>query len=121
MLPDTLVLQVDEGQGYVTWTRVADFGGSSRSDTHYMLDPASGVIQFGDGEHGKIVLPYPITSQPGISQDLTDPRLVANIKALVYRWGGGAREFGGRYDQLAAIDGALRRQRDEPEALGGRS
>ena len=91
VLPDTLVLQLDEGQGYVTWTRVADFGGSSRTDTHYTLDPATGVIQFGDGEHGKIALPFPITSQPGISQDLTDPRPVANIKALVYRWGGGAR------------------------------
>ena len=120
VLPDTLVLQVDEGQGYVTWTRVADFGGSTRTDTHYTLDPATGMIQFGDGEHGKIALPYPITSQPGISQDLTDPRPVANIKALVYRWGGGAGQFGGRHDQLAAIDGALRRQRDEPAALGGR-
>lgn len=91
VLPDTLVLQVDEGQGYVTWTRVGDFGGSSRTDTHYTLDPPTGVVQFGDGMHGKIALPYPTTTPTGLSQDSSDPRPVINIQALTYRWGGGAR------------------------------
>jgi predicted phage baseplate assembly protein len=91
VLPDTLTLQVDEGSGFVTWTRVADFAGSSRTDTHYTLDPASGLVTFGDGQHGKIPLPYPITSTPGISQDTTDSAPVANVKAAVYQWGGGAR------------------------------
>lgn len=91
VLPDTLVLQVDEGQGYVTWTRVDDFGGSSRTDTHYTLDSPTGTVRFGDGVHGKIALPYPASTPPGLSQDATDPRPVINIQAQTYRWGGGAR------------------------------
>jgi predicted phage baseplate assembly protein len=91
VLPDTLTLQVDEGNGFVTWKRVEDFAGSARTDLHYTVDPATGIVQFGGGEHGKIPLPYPVTTLPGVSQDLTDPRPVANVKAAAYRWGGGAR------------------------------
>jgi predicted phage baseplate assembly protein len=36
------------------WTRVDDLDASSPGDRHYVLDPATGTISFGDGIHGKI-------------------------------------------------------------------
>ena len=36
------------------WTRVDDLDASLPGDRHYVLDPATGMISFGDGIHGKI-------------------------------------------------------------------
>jgi hypothetical protein len=45
-----------EGQAWRTWTRVDDFAASIRADAHFMLDPTSGDVTFGDGEHGRTPL-----------------------------------------------------------------
>ena len=75
----TLVLQVDEGSGPVTWTEVDDFAASGPNDLVYMLDPTTGVITFGDGvTHGHI----PIAN-------LSNPS--GSIVATTYEFGGGAR------------------------------
>jgi predicted phage baseplate assembly protein len=78
VLPDSLRLEIDEGDGPRTWTEVADFFASGKRDRHFMLDRTSGVIRFGDGVNGAI---------PVANPSLPD----ANIVAVVYRYGGGAR------------------------------
>jgi predicted phage baseplate assembly protein len=82
VLLESFVLEVDEEHGFEPWRRVSDFAGSSRTSQDYIVNPATGEIAFGDGEHGKI---------PARFSDANDPtRTVANIQAS-YRWGGGAR------------------------------
>jgi predicted phage baseplate assembly protein len=79
VLDGSLVLQVDEGSGPATWTQVDDFSGSGPHDLHYMLDPTTGVIRFGDGVyHGHI----PVANLAAPS---------ASIIAAIYQFGGGAR------------------------------
>jgi predicted phage baseplate assembly protein len=91
VLPDTLILEVDEGEGFKPWTRVNDFAGSKRDDAHYTLDLATGKITFGDGEQGKIPLVlHPRPTGGPVSEAAADEEL-ANIKATTYRSGGGAR------------------------------
>lgn len=69
-----LTLQVQSAAGDVeTWKKVDDFLSSKPIDTHYRLNGDSGVIQFGDGEHGRI------------------PEAAATIIAVEYRYGGGKR------------------------------
>ena len=41
---------------WVRWQRVRDFSQSGPADRHYMLYPAEGVVQFGDGRHGRVPL-----------------------------------------------------------------
>ena len=75
-------LQVDEGDGFQSWQMVRDFAASTRTDLHFTLAAATGDIGFGDGDHGKI---------PGRLTETTDPENdLPNVKAAVYRWGGGA-------------------------------
>jgi hypothetical protein len=76
VMAGTLVLQVDEGDGWKTWQGVDDFSSSTRDDQHYVLNRLTGDIQFGDGTHGRIPLP-----EEGGN----------NIMALEYRFGGGKR------------------------------
>jgi hypothetical protein len=85
VLKDGFVLEVDEGDGngFQPWTMVDNFAGSSRTDKNFTLNVATGGIDFGDGEQGKIPARLPDPSRP--DQDL------ANIQAANYRWGGGAR------------------------------
>lgn len=78
VLADTLRLEVDEGDGFVGWTEVADFFGSGPDDTHFVLDRATGQIRFGDGDAGRIPTANP--ASPG-----------ANVVAREYRFGGGRR------------------------------
>jgi predicted phage baseplate assembly protein len=78
VLHDTLVLEVDEGEGYRQWTRVDDFFGSSPVDRHYMLNRTTGEIRFGDGENGAIPVGNPDNQS-------------ANVVASEYRFGGGSR------------------------------
>lgn len=37
---------------WVRWQEVADFHGSSSRDRHYMIDRITGMVMFGDGQHG---------------------------------------------------------------------
>ena len=58
---------------WVRWLEVADFLGSSAQDRHYVLDPISGQVSFGNGVQGRI-----------------PPRGVGNIRMAVYQTGGGS-------------------------------
>ncbi len=74
----SLQLEVDEGQGFITWKQVEDFFASGANDAHYVLDATTGTVTFGNGVHGRI---------PGVN--LTSP--TDNIVAGSYRYGGGSQ------------------------------
>jgi predicted phage baseplate assembly protein len=74
----TLVLEVDEGEGFLAWTAVPDLFGSGADDRHYVLDRSTGEVRFGDGTNGRIPIAY-----------VDNP--AANIVARIYRSGGGQR------------------------------
>jgi predicted phage baseplate assembly protein len=74
----SLSLQVDEGEGFVTWTEVEDFFGAGANDKVYVLDRTTGQVRFGDGTNGGI---------PVANID----RAQTNIVARIYQFGGGAR------------------------------
>lgn len=76
VIAGTLVLQVDEGDGWKTWQEVDSLAGSGRDDEHYMLNRLTGEIRFGNGMEGRIPLPAPGGN---------------NIMALQYRYGGGKK------------------------------
>ncbi len=76
VLNGTLILQVDEGRGFETWTEVDDFFGSTRDDPHYVLNRTTGEIHFGSGAQR-----IPVAN----------PNRTANFLALEYRVGGGTR------------------------------
>jgi hypothetical protein len=48
------VLQIREESGWVTWSRVAELASAGPQDTVFHLDPQSGELTFGDGQHGAI-------------------------------------------------------------------
>ena len=73
----SLRLEIDEGQGFEVWQQVDDFYSSGPDDPHYRLDRNTGVVTFGNGEHGRI----PVANQ-------ANPN--ANIVARQYRYGGGS-------------------------------
>jgi predicted phage baseplate assembly protein len=92
----SLVLEVDEGDGFQVWVQQKDFSRSGPSDPHYTLDLATGTVRFGNGEQGKI----PSVLVPGDRIALStlaegsaggEEELLANIRARRYRWGGGVR------------------------------
>jgi hypothetical protein len=78
VLPGTLVLEVDEGDGFVEWTRVDDLYGSGPDDRHYVLNRTTGEVRFGNGRRGAIPVANP--QNPG-----------GNVVARTYRFGGGVR------------------------------
>jgi len=78
VIDGSLVLQIDEGEGFVTWTEVEDFFGYGPNDQVYVLDPTSGVVTFGDGTNGQIPVANVSSAQ-------------TNIVAQTYQFGGGAR------------------------------
>lgn len=78
VLNDTLRLEVDEGEGFQEWTRVADFFGSKAHEQHYVLNRTSGEVRFGDGVNGAI----PVGNVNNTA---------ANVVAREYRTGGGRR------------------------------
>jgi predicted phage baseplate assembly protein len=95
VLRGTLRLEVNEGDGFATWTEVEDFFGSGPRDRHYVLDRTTAVVRFGDGEHGAI--PVGNADLPG-----------SNIVAREYRFGGGGRgnvAAGKITTVLASLDG----------------
>ena len=72
----SLILQVDEGDGWQTWREVDDLAASTNEDSDFSLNRLTGEIIFGDGEHGRIPL-------PNIGGN--------NIMALQYKFGGGEK------------------------------
>lgn len=92
VLPERFVIEVNEGDGFVAWTRVRDFASSGRNNTHYTLDFASGVITFGNGAQGKIPRHLPSGE--------------VNIKATTYRSGGGSAGNAGA-NKLTSLQSAI--------------
>ncbi|MFN7931267.1 MAG: putative baseplate assembly protein [Blastocatellia bacterium] len=78
VLAASLRLEVNEGSGFETWTRQDDFFASQKNDHHFVLNPTTGEVRFGDGVNGAI--PTGNISNPG-----------ANVVAREYRTGGGKR------------------------------
>jgi len=57
VITDSLVVEVNEGSGYVTWTAVDSFFSSDSNDTHYTVEILStdkARITFGDNINGQI-------------------------------------------------------------------
>jgi predicted phage baseplate assembly protein len=71
----SLQLEVDEGTGFLAWQQVDDFFSAKKDDRVYTLNTNTGIVTFGDGEHGRI----PAAAAPG------------NIVARNYRSGGGSQ------------------------------
>lgn len=72
VLPESMVPQVKEASGWVTWRAVDDLLLSMPNEPDYELDADTGEIRFGDGIHGRM------------------PRPGEMIRCLSYRYGGGA-------------------------------
>ena len=72
----SLQLEIDEGQGFYAWQQVDDFYSSGRNERVFTFDLNTGVVQTGDGEHGRI----PVANQLNST---------ANVVARNYRSGGG--------------------------------
>ena len=70
--PASLVLQVQEQQVWVTWTRVDTLAGAGPDDRIYLLDAASGTVTCGDTLRGRAF------------------QIGERIRALSYRCGGGS-------------------------------
>jgi hypothetical protein len=72
--PDSLALEVEEDpdEGFKPWRRVDDLLAAGPDEQVFELDPSSGTIIFGDGEHGQI------------------PVAGSRLLAREYRFGGGA-------------------------------
>ena len=85
----TGIIAVDEGDGFVTWTEVEDFGAYGPNDKVYTLDHSSGLVSFGDGVKGKI--PRWLSGN-GSNLDSADQ---TNVMATSYRWGGGTQANAG--------------------------
>jgi predicted phage baseplate assembly protein len=43
-----------EGNKWLTWRLRPDFDSSTRRDSDFQLDPTTGAVTFGDGEHGRV-------------------------------------------------------------------
>lgn len=71
-----LRLEVDEGGGFQPWQQVGDLLASGPDDPHYVLDPTTGEIRFGDGRTGRIPTANPLNP-------------TGNLVARTYRYGGG--------------------------------
>jgi hypothetical protein len=70
---DSVDLREDLGGTWVRWRETLALFDAGREDRFYLIDRASGRVQFGDGVHGRI-----------------PPAGVDNIRAFRYRTGGGA-------------------------------
>ncbi|HEV7374861.1 MAG TPA: putative baseplate assembly protein [Pyrinomonadaceae bacterium] len=67
----SLVIEVEEIEGWKRWTGVDGFHASAPDDRHFVVDSGAGEVHFGNGIQG---LP---------------PQLGQRIRALEYRYGGG--------------------------------
>ena len=69
----TLVLEVEEPDGWRGWDEVDGFHASSESDRHYVLDAEAGRVKFGNGLQGYV------------------PQIGQRIRVRSYRYGGGVQ------------------------------
>jgi predicted phage baseplate assembly protein len=74
-------------EDFQPWQAVRDLSRSKRDDRHYVLDSATGTITFGDASNGMIP-PVLIEDRPNVATAGRNAT-IANIRARVYRWGGG--------------------------------
>lgn len=75
VIADSLQIQVQEGGtdgSWVSWTAVSDFAASGPDDRHFTVDLASATVAFGNGLRGR------------------PPQVGERIRAVQYRYGGGA-------------------------------
>jgi predicted phage baseplate assembly protein len=98
--PASLVLQVEEQQVWVTWTRVDTLAGADPNDRVYLLDAASGTVTCGDTLRGRAF-------QTG-----------ERVRALTYRCGGGSAGNVAP-GAISTIDGAAAVTVTNPFALAG--
>ncbi len=68
----TTRIQVEETSGWTDWQSVDGFENSTEDSRHYVLDPEAGTLTFGNGVRGHA------------------PQIGERIRALEYRYGGGA-------------------------------
>jgi hypothetical protein len=68
----TTSIQIEETSGWTDWQAVTGFEDSTEGSRHYVLDPEAGRITFGNGVRGRA------------------PQIGERIRALEYRYGGGA-------------------------------
>ena len=71
VVPASIAVDVEEDDGFVSWRRVDGFEGSDEDDSHFVLDPESGEVRFGNGVRGRM------------------PALGRRIRTTGYRYGGG--------------------------------
>jgi hypothetical protein len=71
VIDGTLVLQVEEADGWTTWREVDGFHASGEADRDYVLDRESGEVRFGNGVQGRT------------------PQIGQRLRAREYRYGGG--------------------------------
>ncbi len=90
---DTLVLQVEEAGGWVTWTHVPQISLAGRDERVFALDDEEGILTFGDGIRGRA------------------PSLGARVRVAFLRGGGGA-EGNLPPDSLEGIDARTYTGRD---------
>jgi hypothetical protein len=71
VVPGSLVVEVEEPDGWRPWTEVDGFQASHEWDRHFLVDAESGEVRFGNGVQGLV------------------PQLGERIRATTYRYGGG--------------------------------
>ena len=98
--PTSLVLQVEEQQVWVTWTRVDTLAGAGPNDGVYLLDAASGTVTCGDTMRGRAF------------------QIGQRIRALSYRCGGGSAGNVAP-GAISTIDGGAAVTVTNPFALAG--
>lgn len=96
VIPGSLLLEVNEGAGYESWTEVQDFNGSDQESKHFTLNQSTGVIRFGGETHVGGVRRGRVP--------VANSRAPANIRARSYRVGGGARGNVGAGSLTALLD-----------------
>ncbi len=64
-------VQVEEPQGWASWSEIETFFASTESDRHYLLDKQTGQIRFGTGINGRV------------------PQIGQRIRVTQYKYGGG--------------------------------
>lgn len=104
VLADSLQVTVAEPEETAPWKLVPDFLSSGPDDKAYTLDPATGEIQFGDGNNGRI----PVDG--------------SEVLAVVYQAGGGAagNVAAGALTTLLSPVAGIDSVTNEQSAVGGR-
>ncbi|HLT36124.1 MAG TPA: putative baseplate assembly protein, partial [Enhygromyxa sp.] len=72
VIPGSLVLEVEEPEGWTAWTEVDGFHASGEDDRHFVVDPIGGKLRFGNGVQGRA------------------PQQAERIRARSWLYGGGA-------------------------------